>query len=472
MKVVVCGGGLAGLAAATVLAENGAEVLVIEAERFLGGRAGAFDDRLADGTSFQMERGFHAFFRQYYNLRALMRRVDPELSCLEPQEDYPILGPAGAAETFSGLSTLAPLNVAQLVWRTPTLGVRDLMKVGVRNACAMLAYGPHTYAKWDDVSAAEYLDSLRFPEDARTMLFEVFSHSFFNPEADLSAAELLMQFHFYFMGNREGLVFDTMRQPFGTALFEPLERYLSARGVHFQMNTRVTSVEAGDGFRVRIGEGNEVVDADAVVLALSVGAVRALTVDSTLGDATWRENMASLETTSPFAVWRLWLDRSVDASRSPFAGTVGHGVLDNISVYEKLEDESRAWARANQGSVIELHAYALPEGMDEPAAREAMLAALHEFYPETRPAKILEDRFLLRADCPAFRPGSHARRPGVTTPNPRLVLAGDFVKTPAPSALMERAVMSGFLAANHLLGAERQPIASVPERGMLSALRF
>ena len=156
-----------------------------------------------------MERGFHAFFRQYYNLRALMRRVDPELSCLEPQEDYPILGPAGAAETFSGLSTLAPLNVAQLVWRTPTLGVRDLMKVGVRNACAMLAYGPHTYAKWDDVSAAEYLDSLRFPEDARTMLFEVFSHSFFNPEADLSAAELLMQFHFYFMGNREGMVSNT-----------------------------------------------------------------------------------------------------------------------------------------------------------------------------------------------------------------------------------------------------------------------
>ena len=31
-----------------------------------------------------MSRGFHAFFRQYYNLRALLRRVDPDLQSLVP----------------------------------------------------------------------------------------------------------------------------------------------------------------------------------------------------------------------------------------------------------------------------------------------------------------------------------------------------------------------------------------------------
>ena len=29
-----------------------------------------------------MNRGFHAFFRQYYNLRGLLRRADPDLSAL------------------------------------------------------------------------------------------------------------------------------------------------------------------------------------------------------------------------------------------------------------------------------------------------------------------------------------------------------------------------------------------------------
>jgi len=38
---LVVGGGIAGLAAATVLAERGVQVTVIEKESFLGGRAGA-----------------------------------------------------------------------------------------------------------------------------------------------------------------------------------------------------------------------------------------------------------------------------------------------------------------------------------------------------------------------------------------------------------------------------------------------
>lgn len=86
-RVIIVGGGLAGLATATILAERGREVVVLEAEDFLGGRVGAWTDKLADGTEFQMERGFHAFFRQYYNLRALMRRVDPELKSLVPMDD-------------------------------------------------------------------------------------------------------------------------------------------------------------------------------------------------------------------------------------------------------------------------------------------------------------------------------------------------------------------------------------------------
>jgi len=43
-------------------------------------------------------------------------------------------------------------------------------------------------------------------------------------------------------------------------------------------------------------------------------------------------------------------------------------------------------------------------------------------------------------------------RPGVATPDPRLVLAGDGVRCDFPVALMERAATTGFQAANALLG--------------------
>ena len=50
-----------------------------------------------------MERGFHAFFRQYYNLRELLRRVDPELRRLVRLNDYPVLGPGGEVQSFAEL---------------------------------------------------------------------------------------------------------------------------------------------------------------------------------------------------------------------------------------------------------------------------------------------------------------------------------------------------------------------------------
>src|SRR5690242_16230984 len=79
---VVLGGGLGGVSAALVLAEHGIAVTLIEREGYLGGRVGAWTERLNDGEVFEMERGFHAFFRQYYNLRSLLRRVDPKLQKL------------------------------------------------------------------------------------------------------------------------------------------------------------------------------------------------------------------------------------------------------------------------------------------------------------------------------------------------------------------------------------------------------
>ena len=36
-----------------------------------------------------MSRGFHAFFRQYYNLRALLRRADPGLRAADPGDRLP-----------------------------------------------------------------------------------------------------------------------------------------------------------------------------------------------------------------------------------------------------------------------------------------------------------------------------------------------------------------------------------------------
>ena len=86
VEAVVVGGGIAGMSAAVVLAERGVRVTVLEAAPTLGGRLGAWPEALRDGTQ-RNEHGFHAFFRQYYNWRSILRRADPRLRFLRPVPD-------------------------------------------------------------------------------------------------------------------------------------------------------------------------------------------------------------------------------------------------------------------------------------------------------------------------------------------------------------------------------------------------
>jgi isorenieratene synthase len=466
----VIGGGIAGVAAATLLCERGVQVSLIEREESLGGRAGGFEHTLGNGERVQMERGFHAFFRQYYSLRALLRRIDPQLGLLQALPDYPILGPDGMLQSFRGLPKRTPFQVMALAWRTPYLRLADLIRVNGRAAFEMLCFDPQrTYERFDRMSAAQYLDSLAFPSAARRMLFDVFSHSFFNPEAELSAAELLMMFHFYFTGNAEGLVFDVVRRPLTQAIWQPFAAWLRERDVKVLTATRAERVERSAAGALLVRHSRGAIEADDVVLALDVNPVKQLIAQSPALAAL--SALQALGLTRRFAVWRLWLDRPLRADRVAFAGTTGVGLLDNISRYEIFQDESAAWAERTGGSVVELHAYAVPAHADEAFIRADLWRGLHTFYPETREARVLDECFLLRQDCPAFPPGSHGLRPNVGTAMPDVVLAGDYVAMPFPCALMERAAASGFLAANTLLarhGVAAEALRSVPTRGLFS----
>lgn len=468
---VVVGGGIAGIAAAVVLSERGVRVTLLERDAQLGGRAAGFGEQLATGETVEMERGFHAFFRQYYNLRSLLRRVDPTLSMLTALEDYPILGPEGRLQSFRGLPTRTPFQVMSLVARTPYLKATDLLRVNGRAALHMLGFdAQRTYARFDGVSAREYLDSLGFPETARRMLFDVFSHSFFNPEEEMSAADLLMMFHFYFTGNPDGLLFDVTKSPMSTALWQPFARWFERHGVSLALSCPVKLIERRPGGGYRVSHARGELDADLAVLALDVpGLQRVVAASPDL--APLRPSVGSLSVTRPFAVWRLWLDRPVRPDRAPFAGTTGMGLLDNISIYERFQNESALWSRTHGGSVVELHAYAVPAGLDEPSIKRDLLQGLHALYPETREARALDARFLLRQDCPGFPVGGHAARPRVVTPFPDLALAGDGIAVPFPCALMERAALSGFMAANTVLaplGVRSETIHSVPTRGLFA----
>jgi isorenieratene synthase len=472
-SAVVVGGGIAGVSAAVVLAERGVRVTLLEAADHLGGRLGGWPRRLADGSTARVEHGFHGFFRQYYTWRDLLRRIDPELGFLRPLDGYPVISRQWPAEDFASLPGLPPVNLLALLVRSPSLRLRDLRHVDRVLASALLEFDRvRTYADFDRMTAAELLDRLALPERARAVLFEVFSHSFFNREEDFSAAEMIMLFHFYFLGNPEGLGLDAPVDDHGTCIWEPLGALLDKLGADVRTGTRADRLErAGDGWRVVPAGGGAPAEARHAVLALDPAALRRL-VDASAGlpDPVVRQ-VGTLTTSAPYAVARYWTDRPVRAGRPVFSGVSREATVDSVTVYSRLEDGARRWAARSGGEVVELHAYAAPDRISAVDAADRMWAELGGLWPEVRELRVLERAARVGQDAPGFRPGSDSTRPGVRTGHPGLLLAGDWVRLPFPSALMERAAVTGVLAANDVLtraGARAEPVTTVRPRGLLA----
>ncbi len=483
-RVAVVGGGIAGVAAAVALAERGVEVQLLERERQLGGRLRGWPITLADGSGATMTRGFHAFFRQYYNLRALLRRVDPHGRTLAPLSDYPLIDADGHRDTFAHLPRTPPWNALVFALTSPTFRLRDIPRLDPVAALPLVDVSvPDIYRRLDDRDTMTFLEGLGFPAAARHLAFSVFSRSFFADPRELSAAELATMFHIYFLGSTEGLVFDVTTEPFPQAVWQPMSSYLAELGVEIRTGAPVEEVAPGRERRFAVRAGGEdsdvqpgevdAAEVDAIVLAADVRGLQALLAASPeLGEPRWRERIARLRTAPPFLVSRLWLDRPVRSDRPGFLGTSGFGPLDNVSVLERYEGEAARWAQRTGGSVVELHAYALAG--DPEQGKRRLVEELRRIYPETATARIVDERHEVQADCPLFAPGTFAGRPTVTTPDPAVVLAGDLARIDLPVALMERAATSGFLAANALLarwGLRGHPLWSVPTRGRSAPLR-
>jgi isorenieratene synthase len=455
---LVLGGGIAGIAAAVGLAERGVRVTLVEREAQLGGRVRSWpvDHGGAAGTDVPttMSRGFHAFFRQYYNLRGLLRRVDPTLQHLTPVRDYPLVLAGGHRDSFARIPRTPPLNMAAFVAQSPSFRLPDLARLDPVAVWELLEVDfPATFSAYDGESAASFLDRLRFPDGARHLALEVFARSFFARPDEFSAGELVGMFHSYFLGSSEGLLFDVPDDDYDRVLWSPLRDYLERLGVEVRTEVSVRELRLDDERAAVTTADGERLEADTAVLATDLRTSRRLIEAADgLGDRAWRERIAATTSAPRFAVWRLWLDRRVDADRPPFLATSGYGPMDNITVLERFEAGARRWADAHDASVVEVHAYALPDtDDDEDALRRTLRTELARVYPETEAAGVVAEEWLLEDDCPLVGTTPWLDRPEVATPDPRLVLAGDGIRCDYPVALMERAATTGFLAANRLL---------------------
>lgn len=465
-KIAVIGGGIAGISAASNLAEKGFSVTLFEKEHFLGGKVGSWEFE-SKGEKLRAEHGFHAFFRQYYNLRDYLKKIDA-YKYLIPIEDYIILLQNGDQMGFKNLD------------ETPGLNVWDLRKEGVMNwktfvspkslpFIQLLKFSEQkTFKKYDHLSFEKFAKKTGMPQKMR-LVFNTFARAFFSEPDKMSMGELIKGFHFYFLSNDHGLLYDVLDDDFQYTFIDPAAKFMINHGVQIKTSTPINELEKTDsGFTVN----NEAFD--YCVLCTDVKHIRPLIQNSKGLEnySNFTKQIDQLQASDRYAVYRIWTNKFEQKDWPFFVFTDRKDCLDSVTFYHKMEKESAEWSKQNKGGIFELHSYALPESLkEEEAIKKALLEEFYFYFPELKDLEIKHSYFQHRNDFPAFHTGLRKNRPEIQTEVPGLFLAGDWVKMDNPTMLMEAAYTSGSIAANMIMkeeGVQQHQLYCVPSRGILA----
>ncbi|MCO4747676.1 MAG: FAD-dependent oxidoreductase [Proteobacteria bacterium] len=244
-RVAVVGGGLAGISASAVLAQRGYAVDLYEQSDALGGKLAGWPIQVGDET-LPMEHGFHGFFKQYYNLRELLSSAGADRHLL-PQENYTVLIRDQPAEPFGRASLPFPFDLLEIVGRSPGL---DFAHVGGDRPgmLELMSYDPvKTFERWDGIDLDTFIRETKLAGPFADVVMRPFGQASMNALSGFSAAEAIRFFHFYMLGNPEGLGFEALGKGVHISVIEPLTAYLKSLGVRIHTRTRVRHVAIADG---------------------------------------------------------------------------------------------------------------------------------------------------------------------------------------------------------------------------------
>jgi len=243
--VVVVGGGLAGLVTALELAARKIDVTLVERAAHLGGKLGGWKVDV-NGETFPMEHGFHGFFAQYHNLYEVLGQAGA-VENLAPPPDYPIVFADRPEERFAELTKIFPFNLLAVVNQSKTLRFADFMKDGPGTLELMRWSGEETYRRLDGVDFRSFIEDGGINRPMRENIIEPFGKTTLNRLPRLSAAEGIRFFHFFFIGNPDGLWYRYSKRDALADVIEPLARRLTALGGKIRLGTGVRRLRSEGG---------------------------------------------------------------------------------------------------------------------------------------------------------------------------------------------------------------------------------
>jgi squalene-associated FAD-dependent desaturase len=441
-RVVVVGGGLAGMAAALACADGGAKVTLLEARPRLGGATFSFRRE-----GLRVDNGQHVFLRCCTAYRSFLDRIGAAgATILQDRMAIPVLTPGGRVGWLRRTGLPAPLHLGRALARYPFIRGVDRVRV-IRAALALGRLDPAD-PDLDRRTFGSWLREHNQSTGAVNALWNLIALPTLNLPADQASLALAVKvFRTGLLSERDAADIGYARAPLSEVHAEPATRSLHEVGVDVRLHAPVREItgggtdpdplEAGPRFEVNTPAGP--VEADAVVVAVPHDRAAGVLPAGSLPDPRILGGLGA----SPIVNVHVVYDRRV--MDLPFAAGVGTPVQ---WVFDRTEASG-----LDRGQYLAISISGADGEIDERTEdlRRRFVPALASLFPLAREASV-KRFFVTREHAATFRqaPGTRSLRPPAGTLIPGLFLAGAWTDTGWP-ATMEGAVRSGQTAAREAL---------------------
>jgi 15-cis-phytoene desaturase len=451
-RVVVMGGGLAGLSTAKHLVDAGHQPIILEARSLLGGKVAAWRDKDGDVS----ETGLHVFFGAYPNMITLFSELGIS-DRLQWKEHKLLFAKPGSAKrefsTFDFPDIIAPLNAGvAILSNTDLLTWPEKIKLGIGLIPAYL-FGQDYVEAQEGVTVQEWMRERGIPDRVTDEVFIAMSKAlnFIDPDK-LSMQCVLIALN-RFLQETHGSKIAFLDGSPTERLCEPLKEYIEARGGIVRTDAPVKRILVNADDKSVAGlllKGDEVITADAYINAMPVEAIKKLAPSEWRG-MEYFDKLVGLRGV-PVMNLHLWFDRKLS--------TVDNLIFSRsklLSVYADMSETCREYASQEDTSMLEL-IFAPAAGWLTKSDDELLQATLEEL-ERLFPEEIKADGSLakvrkftcVRTPTSVYEtlPGCEQMRPTQKSPISNFYMAGDFSKQ-RYLASMEGAVLSGQMAAKAL----------------------
>jgi squalene-associated FAD-dependent desaturase len=422
-KVLIAGGGLAGLSAAAALGGAGFEVDLFESRPFLGGRASSFPvPASADEVAETIDNCQHILLRCCVNLLDFYERMGVRDRIKFYREFY-FLEPGGRLSILRRGRLPAPFHFTGSFLRMHCLGRAD--KMGIARALLAIRRERTRRKDLDRISMLDWLLQKRQTPHAIDRFWRQILVSAVNEDLEHMAATHGFQvFWLGFMARADSHEMGIPSVPLGELYNVSAWKRLGNVRMHFR-----SPVERIDecGFLV----AGQIHTADHYICALPFERLEAVGLDAPKFEH------------SPITGVHLWFDREVT--------TLPHATL---------LDRTMQWMfNKDGGRYLQLVVSASRDltNLSRNEIVEIAVGDLRLYFPRVREARLLKSH-VIKEQRATFSPAPETEclRPTPESALPKAFLAGDWTRTGWP-ATMEGAVRSGYMAAEGVAQAAGKP---------------